>query len=158
MLSSQTKDEITDAAISKLRAALGGSISIDGVIDADESTIFQAIDKVGFWRRKAGYLKNTARKLRDDFGSDVPKTVDELCSLPGVGPKMAFLTLQTAWKLYVYLESRHDRRLTLGWHFSNVGIGVDVHVHRITNRLKWHEPPTRNPEETRFVGVFLVLA
>jgi len=99
MLSSQTKDEITDAAISKLRAALGGSISIDGVISADESTISQAIDKVGFWRRKAGYLKNTAQKLRDDFDSDVPKTVDELCSLPGVGPKMAFLTLQTAWKL-----------------------------------------------------------
>ena len=99
MLSSQTKDEITDAAISKLRAALGNSISIDGVIDADESTISQAIGKVGFWRRKAGYLKNTAQKLRDDFDSDVPKTVDELCSLPGVGPKMAFLTLQVAWKL-----------------------------------------------------------
>jgi endonuclease-3 len=27
-----------------------------------------------------------------------------------------------------------------------------VHVHRITNRLKWHKPPTKNPEETRFVG------
>jgi hypothetical protein len=31
----------------------------------------------------------------------------------------------------------------------NVGIGVDVHVHRITNRLKWHKQPTKNPEETR---------
>jgi endonuclease-3 len=99
MLSSQTKDEITDAAISKLRAALGGSISIDGLIAADEPTISQAIDKVGFWRRKTGYLKKAAQKLRDDFDSDVPKTVDELCSLPGVGPKMAFLALQTAWKL-----------------------------------------------------------
>jgi endonuclease-3 len=37
--------------------------------------------------------------LHDDFGSDVPKTVDELCSLPGVGPKMAFLALQVAWDL-----------------------------------------------------------
>lgn len=99
MLSSQTKDEITDAAISKLRVSLGGNISIGGIIDADESTIFQAIDKVGFWRRKTGYLKKTAQKLRDDFDSDVPKTVDELCSLPGVGPKMAFLALQNAWKL-----------------------------------------------------------
>ena len=99
MLSSQTKDEITDAAISKLRVALGGSISIDGIIDADESIISQAIEKVGFWRRKTGYLKKTAQKLRDDFDTDVPKTVDELCSLPGVGPKMAFLALQTAWKL-----------------------------------------------------------
>lgn len=99
MLSSQTKDEITDGAISRLRAALGGSISIDGIVGADESIISQAIQKVGFWRRKTGYLKKAAQKLRDDFNSDVPKTVDELCSLPGVGPKMAFLALQVAWKL-----------------------------------------------------------
>ena len=99
MLSSQTKDETTDAAITKLRAALGGNISLDGIIGADDSTISQAISKVGFWRRKTGYLKQAAQKLRDDFDSDVPKTVDELCSLPGVGPKMAFLALQTAWKL-----------------------------------------------------------
>lgn len=45
------------------------------------------------------YLKQTALRLRDDFDSDVPKTVDELCSLPGVGPKMAFLALQVAWNL-----------------------------------------------------------
>lgn len=99
MLSAQTKDEITDAAISKLRAVLGGSISIDGIIAADESSISQAIGRVGFWRRKTGYLKKAAQKLRDDFDSDIPKTVDELCSLPGVGPKMAFLTLRTAWGL-----------------------------------------------------------
>jgi hypothetical protein len=47
------------------------------------------------------YLKKAALRLRDDFESDVPKTVDELCSLPGVGPKMAFLTLHVAWNLYL---------------------------------------------------------
>ncbi|THH18368.1 hypothetical protein EW146_g2608 [Bondarzewia mesenterica] len=160
MLSSQTKDEVTDAAISKLRETLGGSISVDALLAANEDAIANAICKVGFWRRKTGsvtahfppvcfyifqnfktdgwdshhrgsrYLKQTAQRLHDDFNSDVPKTVDELCSLPGVGPKMAFLTLQVAWNL-------------------NVGIGVDVHVHRITNRLKWHKQPTKNPEETR---------
>ena len=47
------------------------------------------------------YLKKAALKLRDEFDSDVPKSVDELCSLPGVGPKMAFLALQIAWNLCV---------------------------------------------------------
>lgn len=47
------------------------------------------------------YIKKAALRLRDEFDSDVPKTVDELCSLTGVGPKMAFLTLQVAWNLYV---------------------------------------------------------
>lgn len=50
------------------------------------------------------YLKQTARMLKDDFDSDVPKTVDELCSLPGVGPKMAFLALHSAWNLSVTLS------------------------------------------------------
>jgi endonuclease-3 len=39
--------------------------------------------------------------LRDEFHSDVPKDVDALCRLPGVGPKVAFLTLQNAWDMYV---------------------------------------------------------
>lgn len=130
MLSSQTKDEVTDAAVEKLRAAIGGTLSVAAIISADDSTISTAIAKVGFWRRKTGYVKKTALRLRDDFDSEVPKTVDELCSLPGVGPKMAFLTLLVAWNL-------------------NHGIGVDVHVHRITNRLGWHQRPTKKPEETR---------
>lgn len=48
------------------------------------------------------YLKNAAIMLRDDFDSDVPNTVDKLCMLPGVGPKMAFLTLQAAWNMCVF--------------------------------------------------------
>ncbi|EIW85638.1 DNA glycosylase [Coniophora puteana RWD-64-598 SS2] len=130
MLSSQTKDEVTDAAVRKLREAVGGTLSMEAIIAVDEGVVAKAIEKVGFWRRKTQYIKQTAQRLKDDFDSEVPKTVDELCSLPGVGPKMAFLALQVAWKL-------------------NVGIGVDVHVHRITNRLGWHKPPTREPEQTR---------
>ena len=37
--------------------------------------------------------------------------------------------------------------------FRNVGIGVDIHVHRITNRLGWHKPVTKTPEETRYALV-----
>jgi len=43
------------------------------------------------------YIKQSAVMLRDRFDSDVPKTVEDLCSLSGVGPKMAFLCLQAAW-------------------------------------------------------------
>ncbi|KAI9445762.1 DNA glycosylase [Lactarius psammicola] len=130
MLSSQTKDEVTDAAVDKLRAAFGGTLSLDALLAAEEHVVADCINKVGFWRRKTQYIKQAAQRLRDEFDSDVPRTVDELCSLPGVGPKMAFLCLHAAWDI-------------------NVGIGVDIHVHRITNRLKWHKTPTKKPEETR---------
>ena len=61
------------------------------------------------------YIRQASQKLQDEFGGDVPKTADELCSLPGVGPKMAFLALQVAWKLYVLAlslnHSRHNKLL-----------------------------------------------
>jgi len=131
MLSSQTKDEVTNAAVDNLREALGGSISIKGMIAAEESVISRAIAKVGFWNRKTGqvtyprlplfthshlrYLKRSATRLRDDFNSDVPDTVDKLCTLPGVGPKMAFLALQIAWDKQVNLVLNRDMFLTDFW-------------------------------------------
>lgn len=52
MLSSQTKDAVTDAAVSKLREALGGSLTVDAMIEAEPSIISEAIAKVSFYRRK----------------------------------------------------------------------------------------------------------
>ena len=86
------------------------------------------INKVGFHNLKTKYIKQTAEILRDKFSSEIPDTIAGLVSLPGVGPKMAYLTLSAAWG-------------------RDEGIGVDVHVHRITNLWGWHK--TQNPEQTR---------
>lgn len=77
---------------------------------------------------KHRYLKQTAIVLRDEWDSDIPDTIEGLMSLPGVGPKMAYLCLSAAWD-------------------KTEGIGVDVHVHRITNLWGWQTSKT--PEETR---------
>ncbi|KAI0046586.1 DNA glycosylase [Auriscalpium vulgare] len=131
MLSSQTKDEVVDAAVAKLQDAVGGTMSVDAIISASPSTVASAINKCGFWPSKTKYIKQAAQDLRDHFDSEVPKTMEELCSIKGIGPKMAFLILQFAWKI-------------------NVGIGVDTHIHRITNRLRWHQPATTKAEATRY--------
>lgn len=78
------------------------------------------------------YIKQAAEILRDHHNSDIPTTIEGLMSLPGVGPKMAHLCMSA------------DN----GWGRVE-GIGVDVHVHRITNLWGWQSPPTRNPEDTR---------
>jgi len=54
MLSSQTKDEVTSAAIQNLRALFGGHLTLEAILEAKEEDIGQAICKVGFWRRKTG--------------------------------------------------------------------------------------------------------
>lgn len=128
MLSSQTKDPVTAEAVHNLQRNLPNGLCLDSILNATQDQISSNINKVGFWRRKTGYIQSAAKILRDDFEGDVPKTIDELCSLPGVGPKMGFLALQSAWNI-------------------NVGIGVDVHVHRVSNRLKWVK--SNDPEGTR---------
>jgi endonuclease-3 len=128
MLSSQTKDTVTAAAMKNLQQNIPGGFNLQGLLDVEPEHLNEMIGKVGFHNNKTKYIKKVAPILRDDFGGDIPDTIEGLTSLPGVGPKMGYLTLSAAW-------GRHE------------GIGVDVHVHRITNLWGWHK--TKNPEETR---------
>ncbi|CEP17664.1 hypothetical protein [Parasitella parasitica] len=128
MLSSQTKDTVTSVVVRKLQAELPGGLCLQDILDIDEMTLDSMIAAIGFHTKKASYLKRTAEILRDQYNGDIPDTIDGLTSLPGVGPKMGYLALQVAWD-------------------KNMGIGVDVHVHRICNRLGWVK--TKIPEETR---------
>lgn len=113
MLSSQTKDEVNFAAMQRLRSQ---GLTVPFILDVSDKTLGELIYPVGFWRRKVVYLKKTAKILEDKYDNDIPDNVDDLCKLPGVGPKMAHLCMNIAWK-------------------KQSGIGVDTHVHRITNRL-----------------------
>ena len=81
-------------------------------------------------QKKIHYIKRTTQILKDKHNGDIPATLDELVQLPGIGPKMAHIIMDVAWD-----------QLT--------GIGVDTHVHRISNRLKWVKKPTSVPEDTR---------
>ncbi|XP_072791569.1 endonuclease III-like protein 1 isoform X1 [Taeniopygia guttata] len=127
MLSSQTKDQVTSAAMLRLRRR---GLSVDSVLQMDDETLGQIIYPVGFWRNKVKYIKQTTAILKQKYGGDIPSTVEELVQLPGVGPKMAHLAMHIAWD-------------------SVAGIAVDTHVHRISNRLKWVKKETKSPEETR---------
>jgi len=130
MLSAQTKDAVTDEAVKRLDNHFkhSGGLTVANILTVDEATIDSLICKVGFHTRKANFILRTARILHAHYDDDIPRTIPLLCSLPGVGPKMAYLAMQCAW---------HD----------NVGIGVDVHVHRIANRLGWVK--SVEAEETR---------
>lgn len=111
MLSSQTKDAVTSAAVTSLHTSLPGGLTAASLATAPLETIQECINKVGFWRRKAEYIQEAAKALLEQEGDekgDVPKTVEGLCKLKGVGPKMAFLALQCAWDmcvLFIYPSS-----------------------------------------------------
>lgn len=136
MLSSQTKDEVTAKAmynITKYCLENFGSrgISLNAMLQIDEPTLDTLIKSVGFHSRKAKYITQTCQILVQQFNSEIPTTPEGMMSLPGVGPKMTYLTLQKTW-------GRMD------------GICVDVHVDRLCKLFKWVDPKKcKSPNDTR---------
>ena len=123
ILSLRTKDETTYPATERLFARAKDPA---GMLKLREATIAKLIFPVGFYRRKAGQIRAISKILLERHAGLVPRTIDELLELPGVGRKTANLTV------------------TLGYGLP--GICVDVHVHRIANRLGWVR--TKHPDET----------
>lgn len=74
------------------------------------------IKPVGFHHRKIQYLSQIVDILHDQYQGDIPQSLQQLMSLPGIGPKMALLARQHAWGMVD-------------------GIAVDLHVHRLSARL-----------------------
>jgi len=124
MLSARTQDATTHAASTRLfRAARTPRTMVKLSVREIERLIYP----VSFYRNKAEYVRGCCRMLIDRFGGAVPRTMEELLMLPGVGRKTANLVLILGFK-------------------SGANICVDTHVHRISNRLGW--VTTRLPEET----------
>jgi len=124
LLSARTQDATTHAASTRLfRRARTPRAMARLEVDEIERLIFS----VGFYRTKARHVKACCEQIVGRFGGRVPSTLEELVTLPGVGRKTANLVLILAFR-------------------SRQNICVDVHVHRISNRLGWVR--TREPEET----------
>jgi endonuclease-3 len=124
MLSAQTRDEVTAAASRRLFRVARTPRALAKLPAAD---IERLIYPVSFYRNKAVHVREACQQILDRFAGVVPRTMDDLLTLPGVGRKTANLVLILA-------------------HRSRRNICVDTHVHRISNRLGW--VATRTPEET----------
>ena len=123
LLSLRTKDETTGPAAARLFALAD---TPEAMRRLSAKRIERAIFPVGFYRTKARVLLGVCRDLLERFGGQVPDDIDRLLTLKGVGRKTANLVV------------------TQG--FNKPGICVDIHVHRISNRLGYVK--TKNPTET----------
>jgi len=125
ILSLRTKDLVTEQASLRLFEMAD---TPEKMIKLDIEEIEKAIYPVGFYKRKAINIIEISKILIDKYNSKVPDDLDELLKFNGVGRKTANLTI------------------TLG--YNKLGICVDTHVHRITNR--WGYVQTKTPEDTEF--------
>lgn len=123
ILSARTRDESTSAVVRELfsKYKTAGSLA-----RAKLSDVEKIIKRTGFYHVKAKRIIQVASIINSKYSDRVPKTMQELLSLPGVGRKTANCVLVYA--------------------FDKPAIPVDTHVHRISNRLGLVK--TKIPEET----------
>lgn len=126
VLSLRTKDEVMIPASERLFAVAD---TPEKIVELSPETIEKLVYPVGFYKTKAQNIIDFSHKLLDEFGGQVPNTIDELLTLKGVGRKTA--------------------NLVVGLGHGLPAICVDTHVHRICNRLGYIQ--TKTPEETEMV-------
>ena len=125
ILSARTKDENTARVVKQLFKKYKNSEELS---KAKKTDVEKIIRSIGFFHVKAKRIIEVARIIETKFNGNVPKSLTELVSLPGVGRKTANCVLVYA--------------------FEKPAIPVDIHVHRISNRLGLVK--TKTPEETEF--------
>jgi endonuclease-3 len=113
ILSAQSTDEtvnrVTKTLFEKYRTPRDFAV-------ANPAELEQDIHSTGFFRNKTKSIMGASKKIVEEFGGEVPKTMDQLLSLPGVARKTANVVLGTAFGIAV-------------------GVVVDTHVTRLSNRL-----------------------
>ena len=112
ILSARTKDQTTTLVSERLFKQIQTLDELGALSVKELETL---IYPVGFYRTKARMLHKLPGAVNSLFGGTIPQTVEELVKLPGVGRKTANLVVTEA--------------------FDKQGICVDIHVHRISNRL-----------------------
>ena len=123
ILSARTRDTVTEAASERLFSYYPDANSLS---KAPIGKVAELIKPVAFYNHKAPNIVSTSNQIVKDHRGQVPKVYEELLALPGVGRKTA--------------------NCVLVYGFCEPAIPVDVHVHRISNRIGLVK--TKTPEET----------
>lgn len=126
--------QATDAGVNKAtRGLFKIADTPEKMLALGEDGVIQHIKTIGLYRNKAKNVIALCRMLIDEFGSEVPKTREELVRLPGVGRKTANVVMSMA--------------------FGIPTLAVDTHVLRIGNRLLMAPGKTPDEVEERFLKV-----
>ncbi len=110
--------QCTDKRVNQVTPALFRKYkTIKAFAAADLLEIEELVHSTGFFRAKAKNIKGLTMKIQSDFHGEVPQTLEELVTLPGVGRKTA--------------------NVVLGHAFDTPGITVDTHFGRLSRRFGW---------------------
>lgn len=127
--------QCTDRRVNRVTPALFKKYgTAKAFAQADLYEIEDLVHSAGFFRAKARNIKGLAMKIQSDFGGEVPQTLGELITLPGVGRKSA--------------------NVVLGHAFDTPGITVDTHFGRLSRRFGWTDE--KDPVKVEYAVAALI--
>jgi len=132
VLSAQTTDVLVNRITPDLFRAYP---TPEALAAARQEDVEKSLNRIGMFRQKAKNIVGLAKKLVAEHGGEVPRTLDELVELPGVGRKTANVVLGVAFN-------------------APEGVVVDTHVQRISQRLGWTKQVTPEKIEQELMKLF----
>jgi endonuclease III len=130
ILSARSRDENTSKVVRKLFQKYKNALEL---ANADLNDIKSIIHSIGFYNTKAERIKQVSKIILEKFQGAVPNEIEDLLGLPGVGRKTANCVLVYA--------------------FNKPAIPVDIHVHRISNRIGIVKTPNAKKTEEELIKI-----
>jgi len=132
ILAAQSQDKVINTITPKLFEAYPTPTDLAA---ADVETVEQIVRRSGYYRQKTKAIMGAAQKLVDDFGGEVPKTLEELTQVPGVARKTANVVIGSAYGI-------------------PTGIVVDTHVDRVSKKLRLSKEKNRDKLEQDLMALY----
>ncbi len=113
MFAARLSAQCTDARVNIVTETLFKKYpTLESFAEADLAELEQDVKPCGFYKMKAKSLKEMAIKLLSDFDGEIPQTMDELLTLPGIGRKTANLMMGDVWGKPAIVTDTHCIRIT----------------------------------------------
>lgn len=137
ILSAQATDKSVNNVTDKLYKEYP---DLESFLTLSQEEIEQKIKKIGLYKNKAKNIYNMLRELKDKYNGNVPRTMEELISLPGVGRKTASVVLVEAFNIPAFPVDTHVFRVTkrIGIAKGNTADKVSDEMMKKLPKYKWH--------------------
>ena len=141
LVATQLSAQCTDERVNLVTVGLFKKYrSVEDYATVSQEELEQDIKSTGFYRNKAKNLRAAAQRLITGYGGEVPRTMEEMLTLPGVARKTANVVLGNAYGIVVgFVVDTHIGRLArrFGWTTSEDPVKVEQDLMRIIPRQDW---------------------
>ncbi len=150
MIATRLSAQCTDARVNIVTRTLFRQFpTLQSFADADLAELEEAVKPCGFYKTKAKSIKEAAQRLLTVYHGEIPQTMDELLTLPGIGRKTANLLLGDLYGQPAVVADTHFIRIT-----GRLGLTKEKEPHKVEQDLRKLLPPEESSDFCHRIVLF----